>query len=165
VIRATHVLGLGLLLAGCATSRIENGTFHSAKGYQVKLPGDGWQVDRDGEADLALRRDRPPGGMLTDATCAGTPVDSSLPVLARHLTVGLKNRVTVERASEVLGGRAAQRMVVRGTVNGTEVAVEAVVVKTARCIHDFLYVTPAAHFDAGRRDFRAFVESLAGEPR
>ena len=165
MIRVTHVLGLGLLLAGCTTSRIENGIFYSAKGYQVKLPGDGWRVEPPGGADLALRRDLPPGGMLTDATCHGTPVDSSLPVLARHLTVGLKNRVTMERAREVLSGRAAERVVVRGTVDGTEIAVEAVVVKTARCVHDFLYVTPVAHFEVGRHAFRSFVESFAGEPR
>ena len=54
---------------------------------------------------------------------------------------------------------------VRGTVDGTEVTVEAVVVKSARCVHDFLYVAPAAAFEAGRRDFRAFVESFEGEPR
>ena len=162
---ASRVLGVGLLLAGCTASRIESGTFHSAKGYRVHLPGDGWRVEPHGEADITLRRDLPPGGMLADATCEDEPVDASLPMLARHLTIGLKNRVTVERASEVVAGGAAERVVVHGTVDGTAVAVEAVVVKTARCVHDFLYVTPVAYFDAGRRDFRAFVESLAGEPR
>ena len=160
MIRAAHALGLGLLLAGCSASRIEHGTFYSAKGYQVTLPGDGWRIDPQGKADLALRRDAPPGGMLADATCEGKPLDYSLPRLARHLTFGLKNRVTVERNPEVLSGRSAEHTVVRGTVDGVEVAVEAVVVKSARCIHDFLYVAPLAQFEAGRHDFRAFVESF-----
>jgi hypothetical protein len=161
----TCALGLGLVLAGCMVSRIENGTFHSAKGYQVTLPGDGWRVDPGGDADLALRRDAPPGGMLADATCAGKPLGYPLSVLARHLTFGLTKRVTVEHTTEILSGRPAEHTVTRGIVEGTEVAVEAVVVKSARCLHDFLYVAPAASFEAGRHDFRAFVESFAGEPR
>ena len=165
VIRVTQALGLGLLLTGCGMSRIENGTFYSAKGYQVRLPGAGWQIDRDRTADLALRRDAPAGGMMADATCEGKPLAYPLPLLARHLTFGLTNRVTVERRSEVVRGQPAEHEVVRGTANGIDVAVEAVVVKTARCVHDFLYVAPAAGFDAGRADFKAFVESFAESPR
>ncbi len=161
VIRATQAFGLGVLLAGCSASRIENGMFYSAKGYQVRLPAEGWRVQPDGRADLELQRDPPPGGMLADATCEGKPLGYPLPLLARHLTFGLKHRVTVERHTEVLGGRPAEHTVVRGTVDETEVAVEAVVVKTARCIHDFLYVAPVADFEAGRGDFKAFVESFA----
>ena len=163
--RVIQALGLGLLLAGCSMSRIENGVFHSAKGYQVRLPGAGWRIDPDRTADLALRRDAPAGGMLADATCEGKPLDYPLPLLARHLTFGLTNRVTVERRRDVVSGQPAERAVVRGTADGMDVAVEAVVVKTSRCVHDFLYVAPAAGFDAGRGDFQAFVDSFAEEPR
>ena len=159
------ILGLGLLLAGCSMSRIENGMFYSAKGYQVRLPGAGWQIDADRTADLALRRDTPPGGMLADATCEGKTLDYSLPLLARHLTFGLRNRVTVAQSRDVVRGRPAEHAVVRGTADGTDVMVEAVVVKTAGCIHDFLYVAQPSGFDAGRADFKAFVESFEENPR
>jgi len=161
----TCALGLGLVLAGCGASRIGQGTFYSDKGYRVTLPADGWRVEPGGDADLALRRDTPPGGMLADATCAGKPLEYPLPILVRHLTFGLTKRVTTERTTEILGGQPAEHTVVRGTVDGMDVAVEAVVVKSARCVHDFLYVAPAAAFEAGRPDFRAFVESFAGAPR
>jgi hypothetical protein len=52
--------------------------------------------------------------------------------------------------------------VVRGSLDGTAVGVEAVVVKGERCVYDLLYVAPAANFDTGRGDFRAFVESFSG---
>jgi len=159
------ILALGLLLAGCSMSHIENGIFYSGKGYQVRLPGAGWQIDPDRTADLALRRDTPSGGMLADATCEGKPLDYPLPLLARHLTFGLRNRVTVEQSRDVVRGQPAEHAVVRGTADGMDVMVEAVVVKTAGCIHDFLYVAPAAEFDAGRADFKAFVESFEENPR
>jgi hypothetical protein len=163
VIRATRALGLGVLLAGCSTAagRIENGVFHSSKGYQVKLPGSGWRVEPDGAADLALKRETLPGGMLVDATCEGKPLGYPLPLLTRHLTFGLTKRVLVDHRTETVNGQPAEHTVLRGTADGMEVEVEAVVLKTARCVHDFLYVAPVSEFEAGRRDFQAVVESFS----
>lgn len=158
-------LGLAAWLAGCGTAgRIEGGTFHSAKGYTVRLPDQGWRVQAGGRADLELARDAPPGGMLADATCEGPELGRPLPVLARHLTFGLAARETVESGTRVLGGRPAARTLVRGLVDGAPVTVEAVVVKGERCVHDFLYVAPTRQFEAGRRDFQSLVESLAPGP-
>jgi hypothetical protein len=152
---------LALLLAACGAARIEGGVFHSPKGYAVTLPGGGWRVAPRGEADLELQRDGLAGGMLADATCEGVERGRPLPVLARHLTFGLTRRVTIESDTRVLGGRPAAHRVVRGVVDGAEVGVEAIVLRSERCIHDFLYVAPVGQFEAGRRDFQAFVESFS----
>ena len=167
VILVSQVLGLGFLLAGCSTvaGRIENGVFHSSKGYQVKLPGAGWRVESADSADLALKRDAPPGGMLTDATCEEKSLGHPLPLLARHLTFGLTNRVLVDQKTESLNGLPTQHTVLRGSSDGVDVQVEAVVLKTARCVHDFLYVAPVGDFESGRGDFRAFVESFTEDAR
>ena len=164
IARVTWALGLGLLLAGCSASRIENGTFTSAKGYQVGLPRDGWRVEPGETADLQLRRTAPPGAMLVDATCGGVELERPITVLARHLTFGLTNRQTVESDTWTVGGRPAAHRVVRGRRDGAEVAVEAVVLKGERCVHDFLYVARPGEFEDGRRDFRVLVESFAGDP-
>lgn len=159
---ALPAVGLAALLAGCSTasSHIENGTFHSPKGYTVRLPEGGWRVAPGGPADIALTRDAPPGGMLADATCEAAGRERPLAVLARHLTFGLTRRTTVESDEHTLSGHPVAHRVVRGVVDGTEVAVEAIVVKGERCVHDFLYVAPAVAFEVGRPGFRAFVESL-----
>jgi hypothetical protein len=151
------------LLAGCsaASSHIENGTFYSPKGYSVALPGSDWRVTPGGAADLELKRDSPPGGMLADATCEGSQRERPLPVLVRQLTFGLTSRATVESDEDPRGGRPAARRVVHGEVDGAPVGVEAIVVKGDRCVHDFLYVAPLPVFDAGRPAFAAFVASLA----
>ena len=73
----------------------------------------------------------------------------------------LNQRETVEAVESEVGGRPAERTVVRGKADGAEVAVEAVVLKGKRCVYDFVYVAPADAFEAGRGDFRAFVESFA----
>jgi len=158
-------LALAVVLAACSASRIESGVFHSPKGYSVTIPDGGWRISPRGEADIELKRDAPPGGMLADATCKGRERSRTLSVLARHLTFGLTDRETLESDSHPVDGRPAEHRVVRGLVDGTPVTVEALVVQGERCIHDFLYVAPAANFEGGRKDFRAFVESLSRDER
>jgi hypothetical protein len=152
---------LALLAAGCASSGIEGGVFHSKKGYQVSLPAGGWRVARDSKADLELRRERPPGGMLADATCDARLGERPPEHLVRYLTFGLKHREEVRTEPVTVGGRAGARSVLRGTLDGAEVAVDAVSVKGEGCVYDFLYVAPVDAFEAGRGDFQAFVDSLA----
>jgi hypothetical protein len=159
--KATATLLVAVLSAGCSASRIENGVFYSPKGYRLSLPGNGWAVLPGGAAELELQRKNPDGGMLADATCDGPMAGRPLAVLTRHLTFGLGQRETVETVQSEVGGRQAERTVVRGTVDGADVAVEAVVLKGKRCVYDFVYVAPAAAFEAGRGDFQAFVESFA----
>ena len=163
--KTAGVVLAGVLAAGCSASRIENGIFYSPKGYQVSLPRQGWTVKPGGAAELELERQDPAGGMLADATCDHTTAGRSLPVLARHLTFGLKDRVLEGGGALTVAGRPARRAVVRGSLDGTPVGIEAVVVKDDRCVYDFLYVAPVAAFDAGRGDFRAFVESFDGGAR
>ena len=160
--RATGPLLVAVLVAGCSASHIENGVFYSAKGFRVSLPPQGWEVKPGGAAELELQRSDPPGGMLADATCDDKTAKRPLNVLSRHLTFGLKDRALEDGGTLTVDGRPAQRSVVRGSLDGTAVGVEAVVVKGERCVYDFLYVAPAASFDRGRGDFRAFVESFSG---
>jgi len=155
-----------VLLAGCATAtgRIENGMFHSTKGYRVTLPP-GWRVDTGQRADLALRAEARPGGMVVDATCGGGRESTRpLDVLARHLTFGLTRRHVLENGTSAVGGREAAHSVIRGLAEGRPVTVEALVMRAEPCVHDSLYVAPSEAFDDGRPAFRALVESFALEP-
>lgn len=152
-------------LAGCAADRIEKGVFHSVKGYQVSLPAEGWRVAPDGRGDLELKRLAPPGGMLADATCDGKAPGRPLRVLARHLLFGFAHRSELEEGPVVIAGRQGVRAVARGSLDGTEIGVEAVVLKDDRCVYDFLYVAPMEHFETGREDFKAFAGSFSVSPR
>jgi hypothetical protein len=161
VIKPVWALLGAVLLTGCSASRIENGVFYSPKGYQVNLPQQGWRVKPGGGAELELQRQDPAGGMLADATCDDKTAGRPLTVLTRHLTFGLKDRVLEDGGPLTLAGHPAQRAVVRGSLDGAQVGVEAVVIKGERCVYDFLYVAPAAAFETGRGDFQAFVESFS----
>jgi hypothetical protein len=153
-----------LLAAACSADRIERGVFHSTKGYTVSLPGREWQVASATAADLELRRAAPVAGMLADATCEGRVPSQPAPLLVRHLTFGVKNRKDVRTEEVVVKGLPGARTTLRGTLDGGEVAVDAVTLKGDGCVYDFLYVAPVDQFEAGRPEFQAFVESLAVDP-
>jgi hypothetical protein len=157
---AVAAVGLLALGAGCSADRIERGVFYSSKGYQVTLPASGWRRDPGPEADLALARGSPPGGMLADATCEASVRGRPLRLLARHATFGMASRETVEQAEITVGGRPALRTVLRGRAAGALLQVESVVVKDEQCVYDFLYVAPLEHFEQGRGEFRALVGSF-----
>jgi hypothetical protein len=153
---------LALLAAsGCTANRIERGVFHSKKGYEVSLPGSAWQVAPSSKADLELKRAAPPGGMLADATCGERVARRSPETLVRYLVFGLTQRSEVRTEPVTVRGRPGARTTLRGQLDGTDVAVDAVSLKDGQCVYDFLYVAPVDSFDAGRADFQAFVESLA----
>ena len=155
------LLALTLAFAACASAnRIEGGVFHSSKGYAVSLPGGDWQVVSGTDADLELRRAAPRGGMLADVTCGGRVADRPAALLVRHLTFGLKDRTDVRTDDVVVKGRRGARTTLRGTLDGKEVAVDAVSLKEDACVYDFLYVAPVDDFDDGRLPFQIFVESL-----
>jgi hypothetical protein len=149
-----------IVASGCGADRFERGVFYSAKGYHVTLPPGGWGVASRGEADLELRRRDLPGGMAVSANCEGVTFRRPLSLLARHLTFGLDERQLLESSTTVVGGAPAARRLLRGWLDGQEVMVEAVVTKDARCVYDFLYVSPPDHFEAGRDAFGVLLESF-----
>ncbi len=166
--RLRGLLAALVLLAAtaCATGgRIENGVFHSPKGYRVTLPVAGWKVERGTRADLALQSEAAPGGMLVDATCSGRELSRPLDVLTRHLTFGLTKRDVVEDGTIKVAGHDAAHSTVRGMADGRDVTVEALVLRAEPCVHDFLYVAPTGAFASGRPAFRTLVESFALERR
>jgi hypothetical protein len=164
--RRLLLIAVSIVATACATAtgRVENGVYHSAKGYRVTLPVSGWTVDPGPRADLALQGAASSGGMLVDATCDGRETARSLDVLARHLTFGLTKRDVIEQGTTSVGGREAAHSVVRGMAEGRDVTVEAMVMRADPCVHDFLYVAPTGAFEAGRPAFRALVESFSREP-
>jgi hypothetical protein len=145
--------------------RIENGVYHSSKGYRVAVPGQEWAPFDASPADLELRHRASPVGMAIHAVCEGAAPRRATDVLARQLLVGLRDRAVIERASTEIAGRPASRAVLEGRLDGAtrRVRMETLVMTDGRCVYDFMYVAPPATFDATRADFARFVESFRTE--
>jgi len=167
VCRAPLALALGAVLAfsGCAGRRIENGVYHSDKGYRLTLPGPDWSVAADSKADLELRHQDGLAAMLANAECDDRAKSRSAGLLLGQLLIGLHDRATIEQEEVSLNGQRAVRRVLDGRVSGdgAPTRIEAYVMNEGRCVYDFVYVAPPASFETWRGQFRTFVESFAME--
>jgi len=167
VCRAPLALALGAVIAfsGCAGRRIENGVYHSDKGYRLTLPGPDWSVAADSKADLELRHQDGLAAMLANAECDDRAKSRSAGLLLGQLLIGLRDRATIEQNEVSLNGRQALHRVLDGRVaaDGAPTRIEAYVLIEQGCVYDFAYAAPPASFEAWRADFRRFVESFAKE--
>jgi hypothetical protein len=159
------VLAAVLALIGCAGRRIENGVYHSPKGYRLSLPGPEWSVAEESKADLELRHQDGMAAMLVNAECDDRAKARSAGQLLGQLLIGVHDRATIEQNEVSVNGRQALHRVLDGRVaaEGAPTRIEAYVLKDGACVYDFAYVAPPASFDAWRADFRRFVESFAKE--
>jgi len=167
VCRAPLALALGAVIAftGCAGRRIENGVYHSDKGYRLTLPGSDWSVAADSKADLELRHQDGLAAMLANAECDDRAKSRSAGLLLGQLLIGLHDRATIEQNEVSVNGLRALHRVLDGRVaaDGAPTRIEAYVLKDQGCVYDFAYAAPPPSFEAWRADFRRFVESFAKE--
>ena len=164
--RAAAFAATALALAACAGKRIEQGIFHGPSGYRVALPPDGaWQIVEKSRADLELRHRTGAAGMLVNGLCDPAVARRESGVLARHLLMGIRDRVEIESGEVPVNGRLASHRLLEGRMRQSEqrVRVESYTLRGDRCVWDLLFVAEPEAFEDGRDDFRRFVESFAGE--
>lgn len=155
-----------LATLGCAGSRLEEGVFHSARGYRVAVPGPDWMVANDDRTELTLRNRTVPAAMLAHATCGNAPSRTPLPTLTFQLVASLRDRTVLERGDGALDGLPAQHTILEGRPgpDAEPVRVETWVARDPRCIYDLAYAASPAIFDTWRPDFQRFVETFTRTP-
>src|SRR5439155_447377 len=111
---AALVLVAMIALTACGGRRIENGVYHSAKGYRVTLPSPEWIVADESRADLELRHHGGGAAMLANAECDQQAAARSRDLLLRQLLIGLRDRTPITREEVSLNGRRAVHRVLDG---------------------------------------------------
>ena len=165
--RAPLALALAAVIAfaGCAGRRIEDGVYHSEKGYRLTLPGADWTLATDSKADLELRHQDGLAAMLVNAECDERATSRSADLLLGQLLIGLQDRATIEQNEVSVNGQQALHRVLdaRTSADGAPTRIEAYVLKDQGCIYDFAYAAPPASFETWRPDFHRFVQSFTKE--
>jgi hypothetical protein len=158
------LLGIPWLDGGCAAGRVIDGFFRdSEKGYQVRLPPSPWTSEPLEGAVLAFRAPALRAGMALGVECRPMPPDD-WPWVAQHLFFGLRDKQVEGRERFRLHGTEAVRTRITARLDRVPVEVEAVSVRRADCLYDFMYVAPPATFPQGRADFETFVASWTPLP-
>ena len=162
--RASLTLLACLWLSACASGSIRDGIFVDPDDrFAVRVPPAPWaSVPLDGAA-LAFRAPDLDAGIVLRADCSHSE-SGPLPAVARHLFFGLSHKQTVSTDQLTRAGASGVRTRLRARLDGRPVEVEAVTLRRGPCLYDFAYVAPPEHFEAGRREFDAFVGSWAPLP-
>jgi hypothetical protein len=147
-------------LAGCTGVHLQDGSYVvSRKGYRVGAP-EGW-TRIDSEADVALRRTAPPGGLMAHATCEGKSPARPLPVLVRHLRFGLRNVHDLVEAPSELDGLSGTAQRFRASLDGVPVAVRVLTLRGSGCVYDLVGVAAPDGLAALAPDFERFAAGFA----
>jgi hypothetical protein len=159
------VAAVALTLAGCATARVQDGVFRAPALYRVTLPGPAWEVTSAEDTRVTLRHRESDAGILASAECGAPSARRDLPLLARQIFVGLRERETLENGPATVRGVEAAHAIVEASVSGSRerMRMEAYVMKDERCVYDLVYVASPETFEAQRPDFQRFVDSFARE--
>lgn len=157
--RATLPLLALLWTAACATGSVRDGTYRDAQDrFSVRLPPARWRPASLEGATLAFRAPDLDAGMGLRADCSN-PEPGPLPWVARHLFFGLTDKRVDASEQTTRADASLVRTRLHARLDGRPVEVDAVTVRSASCLYDFMYVAPPDRFEEGRPDFDAFVRS------
>ena len=159
------VVGLAVLLAGCAKSRAPDSHTPKAARYSLGTPGAGWEAQAPGSADHAWYHPDLSATIYAASACGARFEDGRLEDLSKHLTFGIANGAPIREEHTQLDDRAALIRVWPGALDGVAVQVGTAVTKKNACLYDILYVAPPAHFDRGWTDFVQVVEGFSVDAR
>ena len=153
------------LAAGCAGRRIEQGVFHSPKGYRATVPGPDWTVVESSRADLELRHRGDDAGMFVNATCDAAAARRRPDALRSLLLLGLRDRKMLAREDVTVAGHATARALLeaRAAPGEPPLRVETLTFVDGGCAVDLVYAARVEVFDARRPDFERFAASVVKE--
>lgn len=164
------LLSLGFLFA-CAwgkseppqIARYKDGKVFLREGdsYIVgKLP-EGWKEFRTGTRAIAFHHDGYQATIFTYAQCGKRYEETSEQSLVARMLGSVAQPTTLESKQILISNREGMLKRVRGTVDGVEVQVAAVIVKKSACMFDFVLVEPSPPVDAqATSDFHLFYSGF-----
>jgi hypothetical protein len=129
--------------------------------YKVgALSGDWLRILR-GNALIAFRNNDLKSTISTDAFCDQAFDDAPLSMLTKHLFAGLQDVKVLKEQSFNLDNRGALRTLFKGSLDGVEVMIDAVVIKKDWCLFDFYLVSPSAKYAEAAPPFTEFFQGFA----
>jgi hypothetical protein len=163
---ATAATAAALLWACAAPRRSFDGKVFrdGAVAFQIGEVPSGWRSVDVSDAALAYRDEAHSASVLVNARCLRPDEGTPLVALTNHLIIGSTAREVVSQEAEPFDGREALHTRLRAKWDGVPIAFDIFVMKKDGCVYDFVYMGDPTAFDAGSRDFQAFVRGFRTLP-
>jgi len=146
------------LAAGCASDiAVAGGRYrHTRYDFSIGSPDPSWKRGELEGAWLAFRRPGPQ--TMTLQVHCGRPITQPA-IMARHLTLGIRDRVTVQAGPLQVAGGDGWSQTFDTHADGVPVRVKTVTLVAAPCVYDWTLAAAVAFEDA-ERDFDAWWASF-----
>jgi hypothetical protein len=157
---AALVAAAALLTMGCTPRKVRLARKLEGK-YSTDAPDpSAWLWVDPGGADRAWYNGHLRASIYTDSNCGSRFLDGHPQLLLRHLMYGLDQAELLRDEPTTVGGRTGRLCVQRGTLDGIEVQVGAIVFNRGACTYDLVYIASPARFDEGWPAFEGVVGSF-----
>ncbi len=124
-----------------------------------------WATARDHAADFSFYNPRLGATIYGDTSCGKRYEDAPLTVLINHQVMGFTDVETVSQTDQELSARGALERIATGRLDGVAVSLGLTVIRKGPCVFDLVLIAPAAGFDEGLADYRAFVSGFEARVR
>lgn len=156
-------LALGVVMlasldgCGAAIGRVIGQQFVSARyAFEVRLPGEAWQIVTGDPSVLTLSHSQLTAGMTIDVTCQREH-NASLDILARHLLFGFRDRQVLLQETHTLQGVPALKTVTSARLDSREFLVSSYILQHHGCVYDMVYFASPQDFAQSEADFERLV--------
>jgi hypothetical protein len=133
-------------------------------GYDVGLPGEGWQQRRLETSNLAWTNVDLGAALLVNSHCEGVQ-DAPLVGLSNELMLGLTEREVLSQELRPFNRREALETIARGKLDGVVRQRAMFVLKKDGCVYDVVYDAPPERFTAGLGAYQRVRDGLSVGPR
>ncbi|EKD41597.1 MAG: hypothetical protein ACD_73C00633G0001, partial [uncultured bacterium] len=97
-----------------------------------------------------------PASMSVSSFCRGSFDEAPLPILSKQAFYDLSNPQTLATKNVSLNGRAAIRVVKKGSLDGASLLLDIVTLKMNACVFDFILTSDQQHYKKIVGDFENF---------
>ncbi len=148
-------------LGGCAGAKYDGQMFKNDEvAFRIGPPPPSWRAIETDEALIAFRDDSGQATVAVGARCGRDGDDVPLRALTQHLFLQFTDRTEESERTFTLDGREALETDLFAKLDGVPQRYSVVVLKKDGCVYDFVRIANPATGDAGRAEFRRFVESF-----
>jgi len=145
-----------LMLCTCATMKAKPMDKADPENYRIGALPASWKAFESRGADRAFEFEAGGSSILVNSSC-GWKTDAPLTALTNHLLLDMTDRKILMQAERSIDGRPALETVCLGSLDGTEVKMKIVVLRSGDCLYDLVCVSLPPGFDAAVADFDGFV--------
>lgn len=152
--------GSGVDTRGTVKSYRDGIVFTEGGSFQVGRLSPAWKIQSFKLKAILFAHSEYRASIGVESFCGKSFDDSPLATLSNQLYYGMTKQKTKTQKTLRIDEREALRSIRHGAMDGMDVVLDTVVLKSNACVFDFVYTSKPDHYSNGIQDFETFVKGF-----